>query len=98
MSRKFSKELNEKIDRDLDEQIKSKRRRNDREPPEHKKSKSSDKKEKKDKKKHSELHPKYVAVEIPHKALKSLLRASGLPSDCKGMKLQVKLSIPEKKK
>lgn len=92
--RSYSKETQEKIDRDLDDSIE--RRRSSRRKSVNKK-RQSDEKTKKEKSNTKKKDYDYVTVDISRRATSSLLKSAGLNGDSTGTKISAKISYKVKK-
>lgn len=92
--KKYSKETEDRINRDLSESVERKRsvRRNRTD-----KKKQSDAKSKKEKSDSKNKDTDYVTVELPRKIRSTILKAAGLSGDSSGLKISAKISYKVKK-
>lgn len=92
--KKYSKDTEDKINRDLDESIDRKRQTKRGKTDKKKSTDSKSKKEKSDSKKKD---TDYVTLELPRKIRSTFLKAAGFSGDTSGMTISAKISYKVKK-
>lgn len=93
--RKYSKDTEDKINRDLSDSIEHKRETRKKSSTD--KKKKTNEKSKKEKSATKKKDTDYVTVELPSKVSSQLIKAAGLPGGTAGLKLQAKISYKVKK-